>query len=134
MTADEIAAVRESFARLSPHADSVVEHFYQVLFGASPGLRALFPASLDSQRTKLFAALSLLVNHAARLDSIEPELRALGRRHRDIGVKDEDYSLVQQALVVTLSKELGDALTPTTTAAWSELLGKATELMRDQPH
>ncbi|MGX1977180.1 globin domain-containing protein, partial [Streptomyces kronopolitis] len=49
--------IRRTMAEIEPVADKVTSYFYALLFVQYPDLRALFPASMDTQRDRLFKAL-----------------------------------------------------------------------------
>jgi len=118
MNADQIRAVRSTFAQIAPRGDAVAAHFYATLFDHWPELRALFRGPLDAQGRKLMQVLGLAVAQLERLPELAPTLRALGRRHADIGVVHRHYEWVGQALVGTLQNELAGAFTPAAHSAW----------------
>ena len=47
-----------SFLLLEPVADAAMTYFYAQLFSMDTEIRAMFPAAMDVQRRRIFAALS----------------------------------------------------------------------------
>ncbi|MGH3432078.1 MAG: flavohemoprotein, partial [Thermocrispum sp.] len=52
-----VRVIRESFATVESKADDVARHFYAVLFTIAPDTRDLFPANMQTQRSRLLRAL-----------------------------------------------------------------------------
>ena len=119
MLPEQIALVRDSFARLAPDGDAVASAFYERLFALDPALRPLFAGDLAEQGRKLMAMLALVVRGLDRLDALLPAVEALGRRHAAYGVRDADYATVGAALLATLEAGLGADFTPATRDAWT---------------
>jgi hemoglobin-like flavoprotein len=126
---ENIRTIRDSFAaiRLSDREAGLV--FYKRLFQVAPGVRPLFPASLEDQSEKLFKTLKILVASLDRLDTVVPVLHDLGRRHTAYGAKPEHYAVVGAALIWTLREALGDAFTPAVEQDWLQLFSVASAAM-----
>jgi hemoglobin-like flavoprotein len=135
MTPQQIALVQASWRQVQPVAARSAEFFYGRLFALDPSLRPLFPADLQEQGKKLMSMISVAVNSLARLDSIEPAVRALGRRHAGYGVEDRHFATVGAALIWTLERGLGAGFTSEMERAWCAayevLAGVMKQGMRD---
>ena len=118
MTPQQVQLIRNSFILVEQREHEFVDRFYERLFEIAPDARSLFPSDLHAQKTKLFAALKLVVYSLERFDQLRPALRDMGQRHRGYGVVFEDYGLVGEALVQTLGEMLGDAADTATEDAW----------------
>ena len=103
-------------------------YFYGRLFAENPQLRALFPAAMDSQRDRLFGALTKIVCGLGQPE-LEPYLARLGHDHRKYGVKAEHYPAVGSALLATLRRFAGPAWTPAAESAWAAAYEQAAQLM-----
>lgn len=121
MTPEQVALVKESFAKVVPIAEQAAELFYGKLFELNPDYKALFKGDMKEQGQKLMTMIGTAVNSLDRLEEIVPAVKDLGRRHVDYGVKDEDYAVVGEALIWTLGQGLGDAFTDDVKAAWLEV-------------
>ena len=69
LSANDIALVRASFARVVPIQDVAADLFYDRLFAISPKLRELFPTDLREQKRKLMQMIATAVgglNNLAR--------------------------------------------------------------------
>lgn len=126
---ENIRTIRDSFAaiRLSDQEAGLV--FYNRLFEVAPGVRPLFPASLEDQSEKLFKTLKILVASLDRLDTVVPVLQDLGRRHTAYGAKPEHYAVVGSTLIWTLREALGEAFTPAVEQDWLQLFAVASAAM-----
>jgi len=112
LTANEIALVRASFARVVPIQSAAADLFYDRLFAISPKLRELFPADLRGQKRKLMQMISTAVGGLNNLNQLVPPVKTLGARHSGYGVTTEHYRLVGEALLWTLERGLGQDFTP----------------------
>src|SRR4029077_10310903 len=71
MPSQQIALVRESFAKVAPISEQVAAVFYDYLFVIDPSTRPLFRDDMKSQGAKLMAAIGAVVKS---LDQIETML------------------------------------------------------------
>ena len=117
-TATDIMLVRKTFDRVVPIAGVAADLFYDRLFYLAPSLRHMFPDDMRDQKRKLMVMLASAVQGLSNLDSLAPQLMALGARHSRYGVKDEHYKVVGEALIWTLERGLANAFTPEVERAW----------------
>jgi len=131
LDADEIGLIDESLRLLGDRADRVVGYFYAAMFVEAPQLRSLFPAAMDTQRDRLFRALTGAVSNMAAPERLTEQLTALGRDHRKYGVRAEHYDVVGQALITSLKHHQPDIWVPELEAAWLKAFGVMADLMMD---
>ena len=113
MTPQQIAVVRESFAKVVPISEEVAALFYDRLFAIDPSTRPLFNGGdMKSQGAKLMAAIGTVVKSLDRVETMFDDLQALARRHHRYGVREEHYTSVGAALLWTLEQGLGFDFTP----------------------
>lgn len=130
MTPQQITIVQATWEQIHPDADAVATLFYSRLLARDPSLRRLFPDDLQAQRRKLATAINLAVRSLKDLESLEPMLQELGRRHVGYGVHDRHYSTVGAALLDTLAAGLGDGFTPAVQDAWTATYQVLSETMK----
>jgi len=130
MTPRQIALVQESWKRVQPIADQAAGLFYARLFELEPVAQALFKGDMKEQGRKLMSMIGIAVNSLARLDSIVPAVRALGRRHAGYGVEPRHYAIVGAALVWTLQQALDKAFTREVEDAWRTAYGVLADTMQ----
>jgi hemoglobin-like flavoprotein len=131
MTPEQKAAVKESWTRVVPIADTAAGLFYERLFEIDPTTRPLFkPERMPEQRRRLVQALAAVVGGLDDLGPVLPAIRELGRRHAGYGVTDGHYRSVGAALLWTLERGLGPAWTEQAAAAWAEAYGAVSGAMR----
>ena len=119
MTPEQVTMVKDTWAQVAPISEQAAELFYGKLFELNPDYKALFKGDMKSQGKMLMSMLNTAVTSLDKLDTIIPAVQALGKRHVDYGVKDEDYDTVGEALLWTLGQGLGDGFTEEVKEAWT---------------
>lgn len=123
LTANDIALVRASFAKILPIKQLAADLFYNRLFEIAPQLRPMFPNDLKDQKSKLMTMLAAAIGGLHDLKTLAPHVKALGARHAGYGVTIAHYTIVAEALMWTLERGLGDAFTPEVRSAWAKVYG-----------
>ena len=129
MNADSIARIRGSFNLLAPHAEALMDDFYQRLFTSYPQVLPLFPADMTGQKKHLLAAISLVVKNADRLDTLEKPLMEMGARHVVYGAAPEHYPLVRDTLLASMKSLAGKAWTAEVESAWAAAINAVATVM-----
>ena len=120
MTPASIALIRESFARLQPHSEEFGHVFYARLFACNPGLRALFPKTIDAQARAFTKMMDLAVKMLDMQEQLVPMIHYLGERHAAAHVKPAHFAPFGEALQWALGSMLQDEFTPEVQRAWRE--------------
>jgi hemoglobin-like flavoprotein len=132
MTPEQKRLLAETWKQVAPTADAAADMFYRRLFEIDPAARKLFRATeMVAQRKKLLQTLSVAINGLDDLDGLSTKVEDLGRRHAGYGVTDAHYDSVGAALLWTLERGLGRAWTPEVAAAWTEVYGMLSGIMRN---
>jgi hemoglobin-like flavoprotein len=119
MTPEQVAMVKDSWAKVVPIKETAADLFYNKLFELDPAVKPLFKSDLDEQKRKLVSMLNSVVNGLDNIAALIPVAQDLGKRHVPYGVKAEHYDTVGAALLWTLDAGLGDAFTPPVKEAWT---------------
>src|ERR671910_156567 len=125
----DLEALRESMALAEKDRDHLGTEFYSLLFASDPDLRELFPAGMEAQRSRFVAALVRIVGSLDDRPTLVPYLKALGRDHRKFGVVRRHYATLGNALIMVLSRVLGEQWTPRYEAAWTEAYDTVASIM-----
>jgi hemoglobin-like flavoprotein len=131
LTEEEKFLVRQSFRRIEPAIELVVQLFYRRLFDIAPEVRPLFSDDMYEQQRKLISALRLCIAALDKVEEIVPTLKLLGTKHRSYGVEAQHYGAVGEALLWTLGECLKGAFTPQTRDAWTAVYTLLAETMHD---
>jgi hemoglobin-like flavoprotein len=123
------ALLEASLGVVAPRAEQLVPYFYDLLFGAHPYLRRMFPADMNEQNERLLNALLALVQGVDDPDRLVRQLQQLGRDHRKFGVREVHYAAVGKALIATLVAFAGPAWTDAIQQAWLDRYTFAVTLM-----
>ncbi|MDH5181676.1 MAG: globin domain-containing protein, partial [Gammaproteobacteria bacterium] len=127
-----VAALKQSFAALTPWAGDVVEKFYTDLFKQFPGVQPLFAGTTQAeQEKKLLAALKLVINNLEDVDSLARALTALGGKHQGYGALPEHYPAVAQTLIGAMQEFAGEVWTAEVATAWEDALNVVAKVMLD---
>jgi NAD(P)H-flavin reductase/hemoglobin-like flavoprotein len=109
-------------------------YFYAQLFTMDTEIRAMFPAAMDVQRRRFFAALSQIAaaqGGQEERDRLVPYLRELGRAHRKFGVRERHYEVFRRALIATLQRFAAPSWNETAKHAWETAFNHAAGVMID---
>ncbi|MFE0187022.1 globin domain-containing protein [Streptomyces sp. NPDC058989] len=123
--------IRRTMAEIGPVADKVTSYFYALLFVQHPDLRALFPASMDTQRDRLFKALLTAAQHVDNGEVLTAYLSNLGRGHRKYGTQPDHYPAVGECLLRSLARYATSSWDPETEAAWVRAYTAISQIMID---
>ncbi len=129
LTTAQVNFIQTTFAALAPQADELFIRFYERMFSNHPELRSMFPDDMDEQRKHLAASVALVVKNAGRLDNIVPALQEMGVRHAGYGVKPEQYGVVADNMLGTLSEFAGEAWTDEVEMSWAAALNAVALVM-----
>lgn len=132
MTPHSLDLVQTTWKQLFPIRQTAAELFYARLFQLDPALRPLFKRDLRDQGEKLMMILDTAVRGLDQLDQLVPKVMALGQRHVGYGVRREHFDTVGETLLWTLRQGLGRDYTPAVEAAWAEVYGLLSSIMRTQ--
>jgi hemoglobin-like flavoprotein len=78
---------------------------------------------MSGQKMKLMTMLAAAVVGLHDLNTLVPQVKALGARHANYGVTVAHYSIVADALMWTLERGLGDDFTAEVRSAWAKVYG-----------
>jgi hemoglobin-like flavoprotein len=134
LPAEDIDALRASFAQLAPREREVAAMFYERLFELDPSLRRLFSGDMELQGAKMMSMLGAIVARIHDLEALAPIVSDLARRHVTYGVRPEHYAALGQALLWMLATALGPRFTPETEAAWQRAYAALSQAMRQSAY
>lgn len=123
--------IRRTLDEVEPHADAATAYFYALLFVQQPQLRDLFPASMDSQRDRLFRALLTAVRLSDEEEALAGYLAGLGRGHRKYGTLPEHYPAVGECLLGALAQYAPESWGQETEDAWVRAYTTISQAMID---
>jgi len=115
--------VKDSFRRISASPQFAMEYLYARLFARNPGLRSLFPHSMEQTRANTYRMLSGLIGALDDPDAVDRLLDGLGQDHRKFGVREGHYPAFFDALLATAAQVSGSAWTAEVREAWRAVLG-----------
>ncbi|NLU69554.1 globin domain-containing protein [Streptomyces sp. HNM0574] len=123
--------IRRSLDEIGDRSDAVTAYFYALLFVQHPTLRDLFPASMDTQRDRLFQALLTAVKYIDDLPRLTEYLTGLGRGHRKYGTRPEHYPAVGECLLGAIAQYAPESWDDATEDAWARAYTTISQVMID---
>lgn len=129
MNTEQLTRIESSFQAIAKDADRLVDRFYSILFETAPGVRAMFPDDLASQKKKLIAALAFVVGHLRKPEQLSLAVAELGARHAGYGAEDAHYPVVRDCMLEALSEVAGDLWTAELEHDWRGALDHIATLM-----
>ncbi len=105
MDSNQIQLIMSSWEKVSQDP-MLIHSFYSKLFEIAPQTKSYFPNDVSKQSEKLAYTLGFVVGNLNRLDVIENSIEDLGRTHKRLKIKDEEYDFVKKALLLTLDEAL----------------------------
>ncbi len=119
MARDQAQTVEDSFSTLGPVTLEMGEAFYENLFEEAAHLRGLFAQTTTEQAMRFSTVLAHIVSNLHAPERLLPIVRALGVRHRELGVTREQYAPFRTAFLKTLAQHMKDGWTPEVASAWA---------------
>jgi len=126
----DIEIVQRDWRKVERIADTAATLLYDRLFALDPSVRALFKNDLGEQKVKLIRMIGAAIHGLGDPELLMPILRHLGQKHERLGVRDEHYAIVGDALMATLRQGLGDEFGPASEAAWTRVYGVLAQAMK----
>ena len=130
LTPRELGIVQGDWAKIELVAESAATVFYDRLFLIEPNVEHLFQSNFAEQKIKLIRMIGAAVHGLRDPDVLIPIVRKLGRKHFELGVRNEHYAKVGAALLWTLKQALGEAFTVEHEVTWTKVYGILAEEMK----
>lgn len=112
--------LKESWTLVEEQQEKLAGYFYARIFLKHPGVRDMFPVTMDVQRARLLGALVNAIQTVDDPERFDEYLRSLGRDHRKFHVQPEQYEVVGAALIESLRAFAGPEWSPEYDQAWSD--------------
>ena len=132
MNPEQIAIVRETWARLQPQADQVANRFYSRLFDLDPDLKPLFEADLEGQGERCMQCVDAAVARLDQPEQFRAEAAERGASHFFYSGNDDDFDNAGIAFLWALERLLGPEFRLDVRAAWAEFFGELTDAIREE--
>jgi len=121
MTPEQIKLIKKSFDAMWPMCSDIAELCYTRFFELAPDAKALLRSDMERQRAKLMDMIAALVGSLDQQALFQSIIANSGRHHARFGVRPSQYDALGEALMWTLERKLGAALTPELLASWKAL-------------
>jgi hemoglobin-like flavoprotein len=131
MTPRQVQIVQYTFKQLAPNAPQAADIFYSELFRIAPDTRQLFPSDMAHHKGKFVQMLATVVKCLDDVSAISEHLADLGCRHASYDVRESDYEVVGQALLLMLQRVLGTGCTPEIRDAWAAAYDMLARVMKE---
>ncbi|GAA1265008.1 FAD-binding oxidoreductase [Kitasatospora nipponensis] len=122
-----VRTVRATLPAVGGAIGEITPIFYRRLFAAHPDLlRDLFNRGNQangSQQQALAGAIAAFATVLVERPDVRPDamLARIAHKHVSLGIRPEQYPIVQEHLFAAIVEVLGEAVTPEVAAAWDEV-------------
>ena len=120
VAADDVAIVRDSYARIGPRGAALTVTFFARLTERVPRVRRFFPPDDKEKRVLAKDLFDLVVGHLESQLNVRWVLERMGRRGLLDTIAPSDVSAVGGCLLDALA-ELDESWSPATARAWSRV-------------
>lgn len=115
---DQLRLIRQSFDVLRNDMAHPSAFFYDDLFARAPHLRTLFRDDLAGQGMKFMSTLAVLVDNLHKPEDLAARYHELGKTHARLGVTQDMFEPMGEALLATIRNALGERYTIDIETAW----------------
>jgi len=119
MTENTKEIIKLTAPLLKERKDEITETMYEILFEKYPETKVLFKDATDDQPKKLANAIYAYASNIDKLDNLQKGLETMVKAHVKTNIKPEHYPMVQDALLSSIKKTLGEACTSEVENAWN---------------
>lgn len=131
MSPEDVERIQDSFQQIAPVQGAAGAQLYDRLFSHDPTLRPLFKHDMGEQGERIMETIALAVRQLDNPYALRTGLQELGARHRDYGVRAQDYSTMQAAFLEMLQTRLGTRFTQELRAAWATMFQLVSDMMTE---
>lgn len=107
-------------------------HFYKRMLGNHPELKETFNMGNQAngrQKDALAGAVLAYAQHIENPGVLIDVLKGIGNKHVSLNIQPEQYAIVGENLIASISEVLGDAATPELLDAWTVAYNQLAEIM-----
>ena len=118
-----------SFRSVQARGGEFADKFYAQLFTAYPSVRAMFPADMTAQKSKLMDTLVAVIVHLSDPEANLHRLQELGRRHKAYGAKPEHFPIVIDAMLIAMQEVASPDWNKAVQEEWRRALNLVAEVI-----
>ena len=121
-----VAVLEESYDIIAPKIPEIVDRMYSRLFEVAPRVVTIFAGRDPSKQLR---TVRILRDSFDDLESLAPELEALGERHASWGVQAHDYAIMGPILLEAMASSVDPYWRSEYTVAWAGLFHTVAGIM-----
>ncbi len=129
LTDTEMSLIRDSYLAAREEIEKASVDFYKRLFDRSDEIKQLFRTDMDDQGMRFMTALGVIVRNLDEPERLAEVLEGLGKGHAALGIRVDQYGIMTDVLVETLSAHSADLWSDTTEDAWRHALDQVSDVM-----
>lgn len=110
----------------------LTEHFYKRMFKHRPELKEVFNMGNQAngkQKEALAGAVLAYAEHIENPSVLINVLKGIGNKHVSLNIQPDQYAIVGEHLIASISEVLGDAATPELLDAWTVAYNELAAIM-----
>ena len=133
LSAQQTTLIKATVPLLETGGEALTRHFYQLMFGDYPEVRALFNQAHQasgSQQRALANAVLMYARHIDRLEALGPLVGQIVHKHVSLQILPEHYPIVGSCLLRAIRQVLGaEIATDAVIDAWAAAYGQLAEIL-----
>lgn len=131
MTREQTDIVKSTAPVLAEHGIAITTHFYKRMLAARPELKNIFNMVHQKTGAQPAALAHAVWAYAANIDNLgalSPAVSRIAHKHASLGITPEQYPIVGEHLLASISEVLGPAATPAIIDAWAAAYGQLADV------
>eukprot|EP00026_Physarum_polycephalum_P007498 Phypoly_transcript_07560.p1 GENE.Phypoly_transcript_07560~~Phypoly_transcript_07560.p1 ORF type:complete len:390 (+),score=83.08 Phypoly_transcript_07560:224-1393(+) len=121
LTEEETKLVKATAPVFQEHGKTITTYFYKRMFNAHPELKNIFNMAHQETGAQPIALANAVFGYAANIDNLGALLKGvslIGHKHCSLQIRPEQYDIVGEHLLASVSEVLGAAVDQATLEAW----------------
>lgn len=129
MTPEQISIIESTWADLKGKDMELVTLFYKTLLSEQQQNKDLFQSDPKEQSKKFAEMITTIIHGLRYIDRLTDRLKELGTSHRSYGVVPEDYEIVGNVLMRSISDIRHRPLSDEESIAWNTAFMALSDIM-----
>src|SRR5690606_16108532 len=120
---ETIKVVKSTAPILEEHGETLTRHFYERMFSHNPEVAPLFNPANQAAGLQQKALAGAICAYAANIDNLEAlggAVELIAQKNISLQIRPEQYPIVAENLLSSISKVLDDGATDALSDAWAE--------------
>lgn len=132
MNEQQKAIVKSTVPVLKENGVLLTTHFYERMFKYNPELKHIFNMGNQQNKKQQTALAMAVLAYAEHIDNpgvLMPVIDSIGQKHTSLDIRPEQYAIVGEHLLASISEVLGEAASTELLEAWEQAYRDLAQIM-----